>query len=298
MNRRSRLFGFLVCAAAVAIAGCASNGNVAPAGGSATMATAHARYIATLSAARPLGLSGVKFSYFNGPVLVDPKVYLIFWGYKKAGDPEGVAKLLQSYIGAMGGSSHNNILTQYYEIVGSKTNYITNPKNQLGGVWFDEKNPIPPEPTDAQVAAEALNGVARFGYDASGSYVVALAHNHGGQGFGSQWCAYHSATYSGSELVSYTNLPYIPDAVKACGAGAIKPPADESGKDEGVTIVESTMEAESVTDPNPGEGWYNLVYGEIGDPCKGIANEKFGNKSFAVKALYSNASEKCVQRYK
>ena len=43
----------------------------------------------------------------------------------------------------MGGSSHNNIYTQYYEKTGSTTTYITNPKKQLGGVWYDDTNAVP-----------------------------------------------------------------------------------------------------------------------------------------------------------
>ncbi len=52
-----------------------------------------------------------------------------------------------------------------------------------------------------------------------------------------------------------------------CGANFISPPKDESGADEGVTIVEGHEYAESVTDPNPPSGWYNNSYGEIGDIC-------------------------------
>ena len=65
-------------------------------------------------------------TYDNGPVLVNPKMYLILWGYKRYGDPENVASLLEAFAKNMGGSSHNNIYTQYYEISDSQKAYITN----------------------------------------------------------------------------------------------------------------------------------------------------------------------------
>ncbi|HVN69243.1 MAG TPA: hypothetical protein VMU38_06320 [Candidatus Binatia bacterium] len=241
----------------------------------------------------------ILLNYGNGPVLVAPKAYIIFWGYKTYGDADKVAKLLKSYAKNMGGSGHNNIYTQYYEIVSSTTTYITNPKKQLGGVWMDNTNAVPAHPSDAQVAAEALNGVAKFGYDPNGSYVVATPHGHSSTGFGTQWCAYHSATFSSGKLVSYTNLPYMPDAGSSCGANFTTPPSDESATDEGVTIVEGHEYGESVTDPNPPSGWYNGSEGEIGDICawQDIQNDPFGKKSYTSQPMFSNATQSCVQSY-
>ncbi len=304
MNRLSRFAGIFGCAATVTIAGCAANTGISPTSGSTnSVRVSHVlQYLPTRFAARALPLSGIYIPYQNGPVLVTPKVYLIFWGYKRYGDPDGVARLLQDYVKAMGGSGHNNIYTQYYDVVSGETSYITNPKNQLGGVWFDNTNTVPGTPTDDEVAGEALNAVAKLGYDAGGSYVVATPHGHSTEGFGTQWCAYHSNTQYEGDLVSYTNLPYIPDAGQSCGAYAITPPPkDESAKDEGVTIVEATEEGESVTDPEPPTGWYNDEYGEINGPCGGrqnIKNDKFGKKVYAVGAMFSDASESCVQTYR
>lgn len=322
MHALWRLVGILGCAGVITLTGCSANG-MAPATGSPSLAQSQGlfalgagwvsagglvyhvpQYMPLRSGAGPTSGSGVQFTYHGGPVLVTPKVYLIFWGYKKYGDPDKVAPLLTDYIRVMGGSGHNNIYTQYYDIVDSQTNYIANQKVQLGGVWFDEKNAVPPEPTDAQVAAESLEGVKHFGYDPNGSFVVATPNGRNSEGFAIQWCAYHSATYSGGNVVSYTNLPYIPEAGKSCGNDSIRPPhhpKDESRKDEGVTIVESVEEGESVTDPVPGTGWYNTQYGEIG-ACPsggpGPQNDRFRNKSYSVAPMYSDASESCVQTYK
>jgi hypothetical protein len=302
MYRHSRLVGILGCAATLAMVGCAGNSALAPTNGSTTsaqvVATHLPHYMPTRYAAHAGPLtSGVLFNYYNGPVLLKPKVYIIFWGYKKYGDPDKVAKLLEAFAKVEGGSLHNNDYTQYYDIVDSVKNYPTNPKKQLGGVWFDNKNAVPANPTDGQVAQESLNGVKKFGYDVNASYVVATPHGHSSAGFGTQWCAYHSSTQQGNNLVSYTNLPYMPDAGTSCGADFTTAPSDESAEDEGVTIVEGHEYGESISDPNPGTGWYNFQYGEIGDICawQDIQNDPFGKKSYTMQPMYSNATESCVQ---
>src|SRR5580658_8251844 len=307
MHRHSRLAGILGCAATLAIVGCAANSSMAPTTGSTmpqVRATHHIHYMLTKYAARTIGLnngtySGILFSYYGGPVLLKPKIYLIFWGYKKYGDPDKVAPLLEAYTKVEGGSAHNNDYTQYYDIVDSQKNYITNPKGQQGGVWFDTTDPVPQNPTDQDVAAESLNGVKHFGYDVNGSYVVATPHGHSSYGFGTAWCAYHSSTQDGTNLVSYTNLPYMPDAGEACGSNDIAAPKDESSVDEGVTIVAGHEYGESITDPNPPSGWYDYQFGEIGDICawRDIANDPFGKKVYTMQPMYSNANEHCEQAY-
>jgi serine protease len=91
----------------------------------------------------------------------------------------------------------------------------------------------------------------------------------------------------------------MPDAGGNCGASIISPPSDETGADEGVTIVEGHEYAESVTDPNPPSGWYNNQYGEIGDICAwtNIQNDPYGKKSYTAQPEFSNASQSCVHSY-
>jgi serine protease len=300
MYEHSRLTTMLGCIAALAIAGCATNGSITPVATSAIQPAAHGisfgpgwiqqdgilyhvpHYMPTRERAGAATSSGI--GYHGGPVQVTPTVFLIFWGYAKYGDPNHVKPLLEKYIANIGGSDHNDIYTQYYEISHHKKVYITNPSSQYGGAWEDN-SAVPMQPTDAQVAAEALKGVAHFGYDANASYLVATPHGRSTLGFGSQFCASHSATSSKRRLVSYTNLPYIPDAGENCGANVIAPPSDESGADEGVTIIEGLMQGDSATDPEPTKGWYP----EIGDFCvwENIANDPFGSHSYTMQPMYS-----------
>jgi hypothetical protein len=309
----SRLSGLLGCAAILAAAGCAANVRGVPTtsgvlGGPASGIVQSGwiragkivyhvpHYMRTISLTPLVSGKGLMF-YYAGPVLTNPKAYLIFWGYRKYGDPDHLAKLLSAYFNVVGGSRHNDIYTQYYQVIDHKRTHIANPQNQRGGVWDDEIHPVPESPTDAQVADEALKGVAKLGYDPDGSYIVATPQARFTKGFGTQWCAYHSATKYNGKRVSYTNLPYIPDAGRPCGSDVITPPSDEPPADEGVTIVEGHEYGESVTDPIPGTGWYNPTYGEIGDVCAwyDILNVPFGDKSYTTQPMWSNDGEFCAQ---
>jgi hypothetical protein len=255
------------------------------------------RYMATHQHTGKTRPDAGALSYHGGPVLTNPKIYLILWGYKSSKDPKKVAKLLERYFKAIGGSALENVATQYY---GPGSVYITNPADQLGGIWKDDTNPIPAHPTDAQVAAEALASIAKFGFDPYGSYVVATGHRHSTLGFGSAFCASHSAAISGRNVISYTNLPYQPDAGPNCGAGIIGAPPDESSADEGVTIVEGRMFMDSITDPQLSAWWESADGQEIGHLCQwtNIQNDPMaGGSSYTMQAEYSDASSSCVHSY-
>ncbi len=299
MHQLSRSGTTLTCCAALLAAGCAAPASSPPTTGDAPLLSGRIHYAPTTRLSREFAVPALaSVRYDGGPVLVDPKIYLIFWGYKQYGDPDNVKPLLEQYAKNMGGSSHNNIETQYYEVVSGSTIYITNPKGQLGGVWSDD-SAVPKSPTDQDVSAEALESIAHFGYDPNGLYLVATPHGHSTEGFGTNWCAYHSYTfYKSKKLLAYDNFPYMPD-VSDCGKNEIKPPSDESGIDEGVTIMAGHEYGEGITDPEPYTGW-NGVSGEIGDYCAwhNIANDRFGKKSYTAQPMLSNATESCVQGYK
>ncbi|HYL27233.1 MAG TPA: hypothetical protein VEW74_05315 [Candidatus Nitrosotalea sp.] len=58
-----------------------------------------------------------------------------------------------------------------------------------------------------------------------------------------------------------------------------------------MTIVEGHEYGESITDPVPFTGWYNGLYGEIGDICAryDILNDQFRKKSYTMQPMWSNA---------
>src|SRR5271165_3293151 len=134
MKKLSRFAAALGCISALAMAGCAGSSGVAPsAGSSTTQLQAHGgltfgpgwvqkdgvlyhvpHYMGTVHQANRQVQPDILLTYYGGPVLTTPTTYVIFWGYTKYGDSNNVKPLLTSYFGNMGGSSHNNIYTQYY----------------------------------------------------------------------------------------------------------------------------------------------------------------------------------------
>lgn len=248
-------------------------------------------------------------AYNGGPVMTDPKVYVVYWGWTS--DPNGEAPYLNAFLGNVGGSSWMNITTQYCSGVatgstscGSGGDHITNSSGLLGGTWTDTGNAIPSHPTDSAIAQEAVNAANHFGLTgnsgASGNNVmiiVATPHGNSTRGFGTQWCAYHSYATTNSGALAYTNLPYQTDAGTSCGANfdGLQP-----GLLDGVSIVGGHETAEAITDPYPSSGWLDGSGSEIGDKCAwstASTDITLGGSSYAVQPLWSNAVSGCATSY-
>ncbi len=254
------------------------------------------------------GATTVPMSYHGGNfghgVEVAPKVYLVLWGQQwRKGDPSGEAALLQRFLSGAGGSSWLNSVTQYCEGVAAGTVFCRgagapagNQPGMLAGVWRDVAQPAPKQPLQSQIAAEAFAAAQHFGNttgpsNANAQYIIATSHGHNSDGFGTQYCAYHSWTNSAAGALAYTNLPYMTDAPSACGANF-----NGLGFQAGITIVEGHELAETITDPFPLTGWFDNLDQENGDKCVWIhtgqgaaANTTFTTGVFAVQSLWSNA---------
>lgn len=241
--------------------------------------------------------------YGGGPIQSTPSIYIVYWGFSS--DPNGEAARVTAFANSIGASSWANTLVQYSQT--NPTARVSNPSGELKGVWNDNTNAVPASPTDAQVQAEAENLAAHFGVQSSNvDYVVALPHGHDPSGFGSTYCAYHSAVllnWTGSlqtsTFLSYTNLPYMTD-VANCGEDFVN--AGATGTLDGVSIVLGHELAESQSDPWPDTGWADASGNEIGDKCAWInlQNTNFGGTTlgtneFPTQPLWSNAISACTQ---
>jgi hypothetical protein len=198
---------------------------------------------------------------------------------------------LESFLRAVGGSSWENTLTQYYGPTGN----IANPAHQLMGVWNDDRK-IPRHPTDAQIAAEAAASVKVFGYNPNAVYIVATARNHDPAGFGVNYCGYHSETTTNAGTIAYFPIGYMPDAGANCGAGVIAASPNQPSADEGVSIIAGTEYADTITEPLPPTAW-NDGGSEVADLCgpfTQIQNVQFGLKAFALGPLWGNTQNSCV----
>lgn len=228
---------------------------------------------------------GAGLSYGGGSVLVDQAIYLVTWGFG-ASDP--VAQRLAALYTNVGGSDWFGTVTQYCE---SPDDYITNSTGSFAGNWADTQEPVPLQPTQAEIESEAVRAAAHFGgIDLStATIVVATPTGHSMAGFGTQFCGWHDATNGG---LSYEYIPYEPDAGSACGANSVKDQYD------GVSIVGGHEFAESTTDPQPSTGWVDAKNGEeIGDLCawKDLKLENLNGVELPMQPLWSNATGACEQ---
>ncbi|HEV2280535.1 MAG TPA: hypothetical protein VGS02_20305 [Acidobacteriaceae bacterium] len=265
-------------------------------------AAEHAR--AAFKASRPVRSKNLSYhGGYNGVgVETAPLIYLVFWGSQWNGnDPSGEASILQSFYSGVGSSSWLNSVTQYCQGVSSGTVFCNgagqaagNPAGILAGVWSDNGSAAPSQPSQSQLAAEAVNAAGHFGISDNSTvqYVIATAHGNNASGFGTQYCAWHSSTSSSVGQIAYTNLPYITDAGASCGANF-----NGLGATAGITIVGGHEMAETITDQFPNTGWLDSGGSENGDKCAWItsgqgasADTTFPNGStFPVQSLWSNA---------
>jgi len=297
-------------------------------GASAAPATLHAQ--PKMSVMRPLGFRQHakptrpnrtnNLSYRGGiggiGVETAPKVYLVLWGSQwNNNDPYGEASRLQDFFTGVGGSSWLNSVTQYCQGVASGTitcptnsQHAGNQANIYVATWGDNTSAAPSHPTQSQLAAEAVRAAGQVGNTSSATnstvqYVIATAHNNNASGFGTQYCAWHSSTSSGSGNIAYTNLPYITDAGASRGANF-----NNLGPNAGITIVEGHEMAETATDQFPNGGWLDRNGEENGDKCAWIqsgpgasASVSMNGANFPVQSLWSNAfnnnSGGCVLSY-
>jgi len=245
-----------------------------------------------------------------------PKVYLVLWGSQwNNNDSSGEANILENFYRGVGGSSWLNSVTQYCQGVGSGTVFCNgagtpagNPSGIFVAVWADNATAAPRSPRQSQLAAEAVRAAEHFGNttaakNASVQYVIATGTGNNSRGFGSQYCAYHSATSSTVGNVAYTNLPYITDAGANCGANFT-----DLGSNAGITIVSGHEMAETITDQFPNGGWLDSSGAENGDKCVWIssgqgasADINLSTGTFAVQSLWSDAFDSgsggCVLTY-
>jgi hypothetical protein len=246
----------------------------------------------TRTAAKTASGSG-NLLYNGGPIQSSPKTYVVYWGSSwnsSSGDPDGMRNYYNSFLSKVGGSNWNGTVTQYYQT--NPTLYTGNIAGNFGGSYVDTSSTPPSRPTQSQMAAEAKKAAAHFGnYSVNAQYIVAMPHGISPSGFKTQYCAYHATASTSNGTISWTNMPYIPDAGSGCGAKSVT-----GSVLDGVSIVGGHEMAESETDPHV-NAWYDSSGEEIGDKCAWInlQDTNINGTDFPTQPLWSNAAHGCVQ---
>jgi hypothetical protein len=248
----------------------------------------------------------IPLQYQGGPIQGDPQVYVLFWGLwwaSKCPGQQGNGGTDESYLlnfySGLGRTSdiQSPVDSQYFGPAGVYPQFPVSPSPELRGSAVVCSNP-PQSATDAQLAAEAdsyASMLASGGTTINNStqiVVVSPSGTNPGGGFGTQYCAYHNwTTYSGSQLLSWTNLPYMPDQGSNCGADLV------IGPEDGWSIVGGHENNESVTDPF-GNAWLDANGNEIGDKCAwtGLYAENLSTGTVAMQPEYDNNTASCQEQ--
>ncbi|HJS93969.1 MAG TPA: hypothetical protein VJ741_06875 [Solirubrobacteraceae bacterium] len=270
-------------------------------------------------------------AYYGGHVQTTPKEYLVFWGWGESGafpasqtctpenlteggftatlacDPDGAGKYMADFVQQMGGTDWAGVQDQYYQTDSSGAQQaITNPSEQLAGIWVDDTNDAsslvntsssnPPGSTNTytDLAAEAARAVSHFGVTdlANANIIIAQPPNFSDpNALSTGYCAFHDYTepnleggiYNGLPAgIAWTNMPYAlainSGGANVCGENAVN--TDARGKLDGFSIVLGHEIEETVTDPGAEDvlgsgtsaqqigGWYDaLDANENGDKC-------------------------------
>jgi len=254
--------------------------------------------------------------YHGGPVMHTNKVYAIYWvppGYTMA---SGYSTLIDRYftdVAADSGKQSNvyYTATQYSDGAGK----LAYSSSFAGSVTVADSLPASGCSysgasvclTDAQLQTEIRSVISRQGWTSSPSTLFFLFT---AKGVGScsdsshcaftQYCAYHSWSGSGSNVVLYANQPYV-GGVNGCDQGY-----HPNGNDADATInVTSHEHNEAITDEQ-GNAWFDMFGYENGDKCAwsfgalsgpsgAQYNQTINGNHYILQLEYSNADRGCVQ---
>ncbi len=221
-----------------------------------------------------------KLTYRNGPLLSAVEVFTIFWGSGWRAQPQSdmIAKL-NGFFDFILTSSLIDQMSEYntakFKIAhGRRTGSVTITTSSPGTSVTDSAlQAFLKQQTAATKVPKPTANTLYFIYLPPGVRVVM-----GGASSCQAFCGYHSN--SGSK-VFYAVMPY--PGCTGC-AGGLSPL-------DALTSTSSHELCEAITDPIPGEGWYDDAHGEIGDICA-WQTKKVG--AYTVQLEWSNKAGACV----
>jgi hypothetical protein len=248
--------------------------------------------------AKPGGGGATNLTYHApGPVIQVAHVVFIFWGptFNDPASPDHLyATTLENFRNNYGMTGEYNVITQYYQNLGSGNQFIQLSNLALGtGDWFDISNP-PTNVTDADVQAEVSRYLASHAFDNSSVYEVLIpASSYSSDGTSTScggpnlaYCAYHGHFISGVNDVKYAIGPY-----PSCGGCQSVGFSDVQNAEH--FICHETREAVSDPDLN---AWFDRRGNEADDKCAWSPAPFIDPATgFAYQYEWSNAASGCVQ---
>jgi len=219
-------------------------------------------------------------SYRNGPLLTTVEVFAIFWGKAwQSGTNGALSDQLNSFFDFILASSLMDQLAEY-----SVTGKTIGHGKRTGSLKLIDSEPGS-SIEDATIQQKLQSAIA------AGTLPAATANSlyffflppgtqvtMGGSASCNDFCGYHDAT---ANNLFYAVMPY--PGCSGCQGGLATLAA--------LTSTSSHELCEAVTDPIPGQGWYDDAHGEIGDICA-WQTKQIGD--YTVQLEWSNSAHACV----
>ena len=223
-----------------------------------------------------------QLTYRGGPLLTGVKVFTVFWGAAWSGAQTAQADQINKFFDFILTSPLIDQLAEY----NTPAHKIGHGKH-TGTVTL--ATPAPPKSTtdtaiQSMLQHQTATNSAFPAPDANTLYFVYLppgvAVVQGGGKSCRVFCGYHDNI--GGQLF-YAAMPY-PNCNGCLGGLSVE---------DALTSTSSHQLCEAITDPIPGQGWYDDSNGEIGDICA-WTTKKIGQ--YTVQLEWSNKANKCILR--
>jgi hypothetical protein len=221
-----------------------------------------------------------KLTYRNGPLLTSVQVFTIFWGAAWNSAPQSaLLPKVNQFFDFILSSQLIDQLGEY-----SVPNQAIGRGSRIGTVTL--ATPAPGKTVDdsaiQKFLQQQITGASLPAATPNTLYFVFLPPGvtvtQGGSASCKVFCGYHDAINS---KIFYAVMPYPSCAGCLGGAAAF----------DALTSTTSHELCEAVTDPVPGQGWYDDNNGEIGDICAWQTRTLGG---YTIQLEWSNAANRCL----
>jgi hypothetical protein len=224
-------------------------------------------------------VSTPQLSYRGGPLLAAVEVFIFFWGRAWEGQQGPLVQQINQFFDFVLTSPLLDQLGEY-SVAGQSIGH----GSRSGAVILSTDPPSTIGDSDVQqlIQQEISNDSAVPQPTANSLYFVylppAVTISLDGATSCSNFCGYHN--YINGNIF-YAVMPY-PDCGGCTGARAVT---------DALMATSSHELCEAITDPVPGQGWYDDQNGEIGDICA-WKTKQLG--TFTVQLEWSNKAGQCV----
>ena len=234
----------------------------------------------TLEAAPGHSLASPQLTYRGGPVLSQVKVYNLFWGSAWGRPPQrDQAHELNRFVGRLLESPWMEQLGEY-DLPGREVGF----GRVLGSSLVTHTN-LRGSVSDRAIQHMLTQEIAGRGGIAEPSpntcYLIfappGLAVVKGGARSCQAFCGYHDHVEG---QIFYAVVPY--PQCRACTAGL--------AIGDALTVITSHVLAEVITDPVPGQGWYDDLHGEVCDVGPWMTRKIW---DYTVQGIWSNRMGSC-----